>query len=237
MTIQMFRWLIPIALLLLVSGPALLADTIIMNDGTSYQGVIKEIENGEVHAQVGERLMTFMILEVESINFDTPHLVSTGTDQAMDHFLTDLDAQEVVENFAEMEETARELETLIEQVQRYWEAKEPIEPREVQAWEAARDQFRRPLSRYQELLNDVYFHTLARVDEYNAIAQEAGDIYVGVKGVFKVGSPLLPEGMGKLPLRKYVPTNWYDTIYFEGYNIGYNEAFMKITGEPDSYDD
>jgi hypothetical protein len=61
--------------------------------------------------------MTFAILEVESMNFDTPHLVSTGTALAMDHFLTDIDAQEVVENFAEMEATARELDTLIEQVQ------------------------------------------------------------------------------------------------------------------------
>ena len=89
------------------------------------------------------------------------------------------------------------------------------------------------MSRYQELLNDVYFHALARVDEYNVIAEEARDVYVGVKGVFKVGSPLLPDGMGQLPLRKYVLTNWYDTIYFEGYN----EAYIKITGDHASYDD
>jgi hypothetical protein len=231
MTVRNLRWLMPVTLILLMAAPALYADTIIMKDGTFHEGIIREIENGEVRVEIGGQLMTFDILAIESMNFDTPHLVSTGTDATMDHFLTSVDAQELVENFAELEETAAELRTMITQVRRYWEAKEPIESRERQAWEAARDQFRRPLSRYQELLNDVYFHTLSRVDEYNAIAHEAGDIYVGVKGLFNIGSPLLPEGMGELSLRKYVPASWFDTIYYEGYNIGYTDAYLKITGD------
>ena len=51
-----------------------------------------------------------------------------------------------------------------------------------------------------------------------------------MKGIFNIGSPLLPDGMDKLSLRKYVPAAWFDTIYFEGYNIGYNDAFMKQVG-------
>ena len=231
MKAQMFGWLMPVAVVLLLVVPPVSADTIVMKDGRFYEGIILQIENGEVRVETLGEMVTFDILEVESMSFDTPHLVSTGTDAVMDHFLTSIDAQEMVENFAELEETARELRTLIVQVRRYWEAKEPIESRERQAWEAARDQFRRPLSRYQELLNDVYFHTLSRVDEYNAIAHEAGDVYVGVKGIFNVGAPLLPDGMGELSLRKYVPEAWFDTIYFEGYNTGYTEAYMKIRGE------
>jgi hypothetical protein len=201
-----------------------------MRNGDFYEGIIQEIADGEVRVEINRELMTFDIRDVESMNFDTPHLIETG-DAAMDHFLADLDAQEIVEGFAELDETAAELERMLQQVRTYWEAREPIESREVQAWEAARDTFRRPLSRYQEVLNDVYFHLLARVDEYNAITQEADDIYVGVRGIFQVGSPLLPDGMEELSLREYVPASWYDTIFYDGYNIGYNEAYEKIQGE------
>ena len=231
MRVRTCGWLVLAWGLLLGTASALYGDTIIMKDGTYYEGIIVEIRNGQVQADIAGRRMTLEMPDIESMNFDTPHLVSTGTDAVMDHFLTRIDAQEIVENFAELEETAEELRTLISQVERYWEAREPIASNERQGWEAARDQFRRPLSRYQELLNDVYFHVLARVDEYNAIAHDAGEIYVGVRGIFNVGSPLLPDGMGQLSLRKYVPAAWFDTIYFEGYNVGYTEAYMKITGD------
>ena len=81
------------------------------------------------------------------------------------------------------------------------------------------------------LLNDLYFHVLARVEEYNAFANEAGDLYVGVKGIFNVGSPLLTNEMKPLALRKYVPGSWYDTIFYDGYNLGFNEAYQKIMGQ------
>jgi hypothetical protein len=208
----------------------LLADTIVMRNGDTYAGIIEEISGGEVRVEINRELMTFDIRDVESMNFDTPHLLPPE-DEALDHFLSDLESQEIVENFAQMEQTAEELRTLIARVRRSWEAREPIESREVQAWEAARDQFRRPLSLYQELLNDVYFHVLSRVDEYNEITREADDVYVGVSGIFNVGSSLLPDGMDELSLRKYVPAAWFDTIYYEGYNIGYNDAYERIQGD------
>ncbi len=231
----MFRGIIAAVLMLFVATPALQADTVKMKNGDFFEGVIKMIEDGEVLIEINKQMMTFDILKVDSINFDTPHLVSTGTDVAMDHFLSDMEAQEVVESFAELEETASELRTLMTQIEGYWEAKQPIESDETAAWNAARDRFRRPLSRYQELLNDLYFHVLARVDEYNAFAHDAADLYVGVKGIFKVGSPLLTDEMKPLALRKYVPGSWYDTIFYDGYNIGYSEAFEKIQGETSGY--
>jgi hypothetical protein len=54
-------------------------------------------------------------------------------------------------------------------------------------------------------------------------------VYVGVKGI-RIGSSLISSDMEKLPLRKYVPGAWYDTIFYEGYNQGYDEAYQKIGG-------
>ena len=85
----------------------------------------------------------------------------------------------------------------------------------------------KPLTLYQELLNDLYFHVLAKVDEYNTLAGDARKVYVGVKGPFNVGSPLVPADLAKLPLRKYVPATWWDTIYFDGYNMGYEDGYQN----------
>ena len=198
-----------------------------MRNGDIYDGIVIEaVARGEVFVELDGEVVTFDIRDVESMNFDTPHLSLTGY-SALDHFLADVEAQEVVEDFAVLDDTADELERLMTQVRTYWGAREPIEPRDVQAWEAARDTFRLPLSRYQEVLNDLYFHVLAKVDEYNAVAQEAEEIYVGVRGLLQVGSPLLPDGMEELSLRDYVPATWYDTIYYDGYGVGYNDAFER----------
>lgn len=225
------RSLALVVLMMISVAPIVHADTLILRNGDFYQGIIQEVEGGEVHMEVNRDVLVFDILDVQTMNFDTPHLLATGADPAMEHFLSDLDSQEVVETFAQMDEAAEELQTLITQVRMYWEAREPIEPREEQAWEAARDRFRRPLSRYQELLNDLYFHVLARVDEYNDISAAADDIYVGVRGAFNVGAHLLPDGMDQLSLRSYVPASWYDTIYYDGYNVGYYDAYLGITGD------
>ena len=81
-------------------------------------------------------------------------------------------------------------------------------------------------------MNDLYFHVLGKVDEYNALMKDADSIYVGVKGALNVGSSLIPRDKKKLPLKKYVPGNWYDTIFFEGYDRGYQEAYDKFAKGP-----
>jgi hypothetical protein len=73
---------------------------------------------------------------------------------------------------------------------------------------------------------------LGKVDEYNLLMQEADSIHVGAKGWFQTGSSLIPNDMEKLPLKKYVPAKWYDTIYFEGYDIGYRDAYEKYRDRP-----
>jgi hypothetical protein len=81
---------------------------------------------------------------------------------------------------------------------------------------------------YQEILNDLYFHVLGRVDEYNGLMKQASKMYVGIKGV-RIGSSLVPSDTERLPLRKYVPATWYDTIFYDGYNLGYSDATQKIS--------
>ena len=78
-------------------------------------------------------------------------------------------------------------------------------PDQVAAWNSTKETFRKPLSLYQELLNNMYFHLLAKVDEYNLLMKAASDVYVGVKGPFNVGSALVPKDLRELPLKKYVP--------------------------------
>jgi len=65
------------------------------------------------------------------------------------------------------------------------------------------------------------------VGQYNEFMKEANQISVGVRGIFTAGSPLVPKEKQRLPLKKYVPANWYDTIFYEGYNRGYRVAFEE----------
>jgi hypothetical protein len=178
--------------------------------------------------QVGEDTKTFDILAIESMDFTTPHLVGAPAGVPIDHFLKDVEAQEIVRNIQQLEKTSDEIEKLLMQIKTFWMLQEPIAAERTGSWEAAKETFRRPLNKYQELLNDLYFHVLAKVDKYNLLMKDASDVYVGVKGPFNIGSPLVAKEARELPLRKYVPAAWYDTIFYDGYNAGYDDAYMKF---------
>ena len=205
------------------------ADTVLMKDGTAIDGIIKRVAKGQVVVDLGKETKVFDILEIESMDFTTPHLVDAVEGPAIDHFLKNVEAQEIVENMQQLEKTEDEIEKLIVQIRGYWKTREPITSQESESWTTAKDTFRRPLGRYQELLNDLYFHVLAKVDKYNVLMKAASDIYIGVKGPFNVGSPLVPKEMRQLPLKKYVPGGWYATIYYDGYNHGFDDAHNKYT--------
>jgi hypothetical protein len=211
---------------LIISTPAALADTVKFKNGNDLDGVIEKVEGGMVFVLVGNDHQVFDILEIESMDFNTPHLVTDARNIPVEHFLKDVEAQEVVRNFEELENTEAEVRSMITNISAYWSRIEPIPSKQLSRWEIEKEEFRKPLSRYQELLNDLYFHVLARVDAYNAVAEEASKVYVGVKGI-RTGSSLIPKDMKKLPLTKYVPGAWYDTIFFDGYNQGYEEAYQK----------
>jgi len=221
-------FLFPVFLL----APRLWADKLQFKDGTTLEGVVEKVEKGEVTITVGGKAKVFPILEIVDMEFDTPHLPQGTARLPLEHFLASMEAQEMVQHVEAVEKSAAEIRKLIDRTRKEWEARRSIPSEEIAKWESAKERFRAPLSRYQETLNDLYFHVLGKVDEYNTLMQEADAIYVGVKGPFSVGSSLIPRDMEKLPLKKYVPGNWYDTIYFEGYNRGYNEAYEKYRDHP-----
>lgn len=204
------------------------ADIVYMNDGSTIEGVIKKVAGGQVVVQIGEEFKTVDILAVQSMDFTSPHLVGAPSGAPIDHFLKDIEAQEIVRNIEQLEKTSDEIEKLLMQIKTFWMIREPIAADRLGSWEAAKETFRKPLSKYQELLNDLYFHVLAKVDTYNLLMKEANDVYVGVKGPFNVGSPLVAKEMRELPLKKYVPAAWYDTIFYDGYNVGYDDAYTKF---------
>jgi hypothetical protein len=216
-----------VAVGLLIIAPASFADTLKFKDGTEREGVIKKVETGRVFITVGTEMQEYDILTIDTMDFNTPHILKSTDNVPMEHLLKSVEAQEVVRNFQELEKTESEVRSMLAEIRAYWNRVQPIPSSDLKGWEMEKEEFRKPLSRYQEVLNDLYFHFLARVDGYNAIAGEASEIYVGVRGV-RTGSSLVPKDMKKLPLTKYVPGAWYDTIYFDGYNRGYEEAYQKF---------
>ena len=216
---------------LLVHSPAF-ADKLTLADGTTVEGIVRKIEKGQVTVAVGEETKVLDVLAIQDIDFDTPHLTEGTARLPLQHFLSDIETQEMVGHFRDVEESAEAIRELVDYAKKEWGDRKSISPDQVAQWETAKENFRKPLSRYQEVLNDLYFHMLGKVDEYNLLMQEADSIHVGVKGWFQTGSSLIPSDMEKLPLKKYVPSKWYDTIYFEGYDIGYRDAYEKYRDHP-----
>ena len=212
-----------------MNAPSLKADTVKFKDGSEMEGVIKKVEAGKVSILVGAKDKVLDILDIESMDFNTPHLLTDATKLPVDHFLKDVEVPEVVRNFAELEKAEADVKTMLDSIRNFWSVAQPITAAKVGEWEKEKEkeEFRKPLSRYQELLNDLYFHVLAKMDIYNGMAKDANKVYVGVKGL-RVGSSLVSKEMAKLPLTKYVPAQWWDTIYYDGYNQGYEEAYEKF---------
>ena len=204
-------------------------DKLELKDGTQVQGDIKKVEKGQITIAVGSETKTIDVISVKKLEFEIPSLTSGTSDLPLEHFQAGMEAKEMIGHFQAVEEAADTVRKQLSATEKEWASRKSIEPNEVGQWDAAKERFRPALSRYQESLNDLYFHVLGKVDQYNKMAKEADNLYVGVKGALNVGSSLIPKDMAKLPLKKYVPGNWYDTIFYEGYNRGYNEAFEKYS--------
>jgi hypothetical protein len=210
-----------VALCGLASPQALRADKLELKDGTRIEGIIRKVEKGQVTVTVGQDTRVFNILDVTSMDFDTPHMPE-GVSQ---HFTANTEAQEIVRHIQDVDRAAADARELLEQNKKEWGDGKTIASSETPKWEAAKEQFSRALSRYQEVLGDFYAHMVARVDEYNRLTSEAGGVRVGVRGVFNAGSALVSKETQELPLKNYVPSTWYDTIFYKGYSLGYNEGY------------
>ena len=207
------------------------ADTVTLTSGEVLDGVIESIDDGRVTISIAGDRRELDIRNVDHIDFNTPHLPDLVDMDEVAHYLGDVDAQEMVSHVQELREVAGEIDGLLDEIRGEWDARNPIEPGEAEEWETAKEQFRRPVSRYQEVLAELYFHIVAHVDEYHRLMQEANDVYVGVEGIFRVGSSLVPRDLRQLPLQSYMPRNWYDAIYYEGYYVGYDDAYRELDPE------
>src|SRR5438105_4893243 len=105
--------------------PASFADTMKLKDGTQMEGVIKKVENGRVFILVANEEKVVDILCVECIDFNTPHLFAIGN-VPVEHFLKNVEAQEVVRNFQELEKTEAEVRSMLMEIRAYWSRAQPI---------------------------------------------------------------------------------------------------------------
>ena len=220
------RWLILAGIALLLA-PMAMADQLELKDGTKIDGVVQKVEKGQVSVLVAGETKAFDILQVANIEFDTARMTAGTPRLPLEHFLASIEAQEMIGHFKKVEDAAGKVRGLLGQTRKEWGDHKSVAFDQTAKWETAKERFSTPMAEYQDSLNDLYFHVLGKVDEYNGLMKEADAIYVGVKGWFSVGSSLIPPDVKKLPLKKYVPANWYDTIFYDGYNQGYNEAFEK----------
>ena len=210
-----------------VCSPIAWADKLTFKDGTEIEAIVKKVERGEVTAQIGEETKVFNILDIAGMEFDAPRGSDVTSQVPGEHFLSSMEAKSVVGHIEAVERAAAEIRQLVDETQQEWGNRSSIESTDLPRWAAGKERFIAPVSDYQDALSDLYVHVLAKVGQYNELMKEANQISVGVRGIFAAGSSLVPKEKQRLPLKKYVPANWYDTIFYEGYNRGYRVAFEE----------
>jgi hypothetical protein len=166
------------AVCVLANPLAARADKLELKDGTQIDGIILKVEKGQVTMIVGQEQKEFTILDVASMNFDTPHVPQGLSQRSLEHFAASTEAQEMVRHIQEVDKAATDLRQSLDQVKKQWGGRKTITSNEVPSWDATKDQFSRTLSRYQEVLGDFYAHVLNRVDQYDRLTKEAAGVRV-----------------------------------------------------------
>jgi hypothetical protein len=193
------------------------ADKLELKDGTQIEGIIVSVQKGLVTMTVGQEQKGFSILDVTSMNFDTPHVPPGVSQPALAHFAASTEAQDIVRHIQDVDKAAADLRQSLDQIKKQWGGRKPVGGNETASWNATKDQFGRALSRYQEVLGDFYAHVLNRVDQYNRLTKEAAGV--------RAGSTLVSKDQQEPPLKKFVPAPWYDTIFYRGYGAGYTDGY------------
>lgn len=221
-------WLLTNALLFAVWTLAMptvaRADKLELKDGTQVEGIILKVEKGQVTVTIGQEQKQFNILDVTSMDFDTPHVPPGVSQPSLEHFAASTEAQEMVKHIEEVDKAAMDLRQSLAQIKKQWVGRKNVAGGEIASWDATKDQFSRALSRYQEVLGDFYAHVLNRVDQYDSLTKEASGVRVGVQGALRA-SALVSKDQQESPLKKFVPAPWYDTIFYKGYSVGYTEGY------------
>ena len=105
-----------------------------------------------------------------------------------------------------------------------WAGKKSVEKNQTSQWSAEKERFQPPFSSYRKAIQELYRDVAAHIDNYNKMAAEANDVYIGVKGIFNVGSPLIPDDQRELQIKQFLPGTWYDELYYAAYAKGFKDA-------------
>lgn len=216
-------WVVNMALLAafaLASPLAVRADKLQFKDGKQVEGIIQKIEKGKVTVEVGDQTRVFNILDINSMIFDTPHVRPAANERR-----AETETQQLLVRMRAVDQAAERMQNLIAQTKKQWGDRKSISSSDVSEWEAAKERVAQEASRYQEVLNDLYSQIVGKVNQYDGLMRDANNLYVGVKGPFNVGSPLISQPRQESLIRQYMPSNWYQTIFYAGYRVGYNEGY------------
>jgi hypothetical protein len=166
-----------------------------MKDGRTIEGTVTKIENCKVYVEIKNEAKVLDMMDVETMQF------------------AKTESQEIARTVQQVDQASLEIRQLLAKIDAVWTPRQPIDAKDEPAWAAAKEEFSNPLMGYQEVLNELYFQVLARMDEYNKLVKQAEDIYVGIKGV-RIGS--LCQSGGGTAVAEKVPSLWYETIFQEG---------------------
>jgi hypothetical protein len=201
-----------------------LGDSIKLKDGQSVTGIVRSMEGGKVTVDVGGQSRVLDILQVQEIDFDTPHATNAPA-------ISDIPVREFTRVAEKLIQAQKETGRTFDQIKARWSTRKTVEPNQAQQWAADRERFDTPLSDYRKAIQQMYLDVAAHVDNYNKIAGDATKLYVGVKGLLNVGSPLIRDNQRERPLKDFIPGHWYDQIYYDAYRKGFSDAveFQALT--------
>src|SRR5688572_24887652 len=112
---NLFVRLLVLSSMLSLSLPAR-ANTVLFKDGATMEGVINKVEEGKIYITVdGEEKIVNMLL-VQSMNFNTPHLLAKVGNATVEYFLKEFEAQQIVRSMKDIDTTAAELRRKLEQI-------------------------------------------------------------------------------------------------------------------------
>ena len=206
---------------LLFSLPLLMsADTLKLKDGQAISGIVRTIDGGKVTVEVGSQKRVVDILQVEQIDFDTPHPQDAA-----------IPVKEFTRDAERLIQAEKDTQRAFDQIKARWSTRKTVEPNQAQQWNADRERFDTPMTDYRKAIYQMYLDLATHVDRYNDLAQDATKLYVGVKGVLNVGSPLIRDAQRERPLKDFIPGHWYDQIFYEAYKEGFHDAveFQALT--------
>jgi hypothetical protein len=199
-------------------------DSIKLKDGQTVTGVVRSIDGGKVTIEAGGQAKQVDILQVEQIDFDTPHAEPSPS-------INDIPVREFTKAAEQLVKAEKETRRSFDAIKARWSTRKSVEPNQAQQWNADRERFDAPFTDYRKAIHQLYLDLAAHVDNYNEMSEDATKLYVGVKGLLNVGSPLIRDNQRERPLKDFIPGHWYDQLFYEAYKEGFNDAveFQTLT--------